>query len=56
MVNYPSLVTRVHPPDHWEEILPGTNGQLDPKGGTRPASQGEGLRCAKEPTEAQEPT
>jgi hypothetical protein len=26
------LVTRVHPPDHQEEIPPSANGQLDPEG------------------------
>jgi hypothetical protein len=26
------FVTRAHPQDYWKEILPGTNGQLDPEG------------------------
>jgi hypothetical protein len=52
-----SLVTRVHPQDHWKEIPPGANGQLDPEGGViLPVSWGKGLGCTKEPTEAQEPT
>jgi hypothetical protein len=48
----------VHPLDHWEEIPPGVNGQLDPeeKGFILLENQGEGLGCTTEPTEAQEPT
>jgi hypothetical protein len=35
---------------HWEKILPGANGQLDPEEGfILLVSQGEGLRCTKNP-------
>jgi hypothetical protein len=52
-----SLVTMVHAPNHWEEIPPRANGQLDPVGGFIPqASRGEGLGCTTEPSEAQEST
>jgi hypothetical protein len=47
----------VHPLDHWEEIPPGTNGQLDMEGGfIFPVNRVKGLRCTKEPIEVQEPT
>jgi hypothetical protein len=44
----------VHPLDHWEEIPPSANGQVDPKGEfVLLASQGKGLGCTKGPTENQ---
>jgi hypothetical protein len=53
---FTSLVAGVHPPDCWEKIPPGANGQLDlEKEFALPASQGEGLGCTTEPSEAQEP-
>jgi hypothetical protein len=56
MVSYHPLVTRCIHRDCWEETPPGTNGQLDPKGGfLLMAGGGEGLRCTMEPSEAQEP-